>query len=353
MKNLKVTQLMLARGFGGAERHFTDLSLALADRGYQIQAICHPEFSHRAVLQAHSNIEVVVIKARGHWDLWSAHLIKKHIARFRPCTVHTHLARGAHLGGKAANALGIPSIANLHNYVNLKYYRNIDLFIAATADQESYLLRQGVAKSDVIVIPHFSMLAAISPTLITDGVPLRFVALGRLVKKKGFDLLIRAFVKFLDAGWDARLLIGGDGPERANLETIVAQSSAAEKIKFHGWIQDIPHFLSQGDVFVLPSRDEPFGIVVLEAMGSGKSIICTKTLGPLAILDEESAYFTDIDDAQSITKSMLELASDKVGAFNKAEVASSLFRSNYNADAVVPKVERIYEAGQALLSNRN
>jgi len=339
----KITQLMLTRGFGGAERHFVDLSLALADRGYLIQAICHPEFSHRQSLEKHANIEVAPVRAHGYWDLWSARCIRQAITRFAPDIIHTHLARGAHLGGKAAARLGIPCVVNLHNYIDLKYYRNIDAFIAATADQRRYLLAEGVSEALVTVMPHFSLLPATSPVLIPENQPIRFVTLGRMVKKKGFDVLISAFRDYLNAGHDGRLLIGGDGPERDALHALAAHPEVAGKIEFAGWIDDIAAFLSKGDVFVLPSRDEPFGIVVLEAMASGRPIISTRTQGPITILDDQTAYFTEIGDDATITAAMLEIASDRHAAMAKAQAASALYQSTFYADAVVPRVEAIYE----------
>jgi glycosyltransferase involved in cell wall biosynthesis len=342
MMRSKITQLMLTNGFGGAERHFVDLSLALADRGYQIQAICHSEFIRRQVLAAHTNIEVVPVKAWGYWDLWSARRIRKEIARFAPDVIHTHLARGAYLGGKAAAALGIPCVVNLHNYINLKYYRNIDTFIAATEDQKRYLLAQGVAECAVTVMPHFSLLAATPPSPLPEDRPIRFIALGRMVKKKGFDVLINAFKEYLQSGRDGRLIIGGDGPERDQLLSLATQPGLDHKIEFAGWVDDVAGFLSQGDVFVLPSRDEPFGIVVLEAMASGKPIISSRTQGPITILDDQTAYFTEIGNAATITQAMLDVARDKTGAMKKAAAASLLYQSAYCADAVVPQVEAIY-----------
>jgi len=339
----KITQLMLTRGFGGAERHFVDLSVALADRGYQIQAICHPEFSHRQTLENHANIEVAPVRARGYWDLWSARRIRQAITRFAPDVIHTHLARGAHLGGKTAAKLNIPSVVNLHNYIDLKYYRNIDAFIAATEDQRRYLLSLGVDEASVTVMPHFSLLAATAPVLIPENQPIRFITLGRMVKKKGFDVLITAFRDYLHSGQDGRLLIGGDGPEHDLLHAQAAHPELAGKVEFAGWIDEIAGFLSKGDVFVLPSLDEPFGIVVLEAMASGRPIISTKTKGPVTILDDQTAYFTEIGDAATITQAMLAIARERNIAMAKAQAASALYQSTFYADAVVPRVEAIYE----------
>jgi glycosyltransferase involved in cell wall biosynthesis len=167
--------------------------------------------------------------------------------------------------------------------------------------------------------------------------------LGRMVHKKGFDVLIRAFKNHLDQGFKGTLSIGGDGVEKSNLDQLVQNLKVSDHVKFDGWVDDIANYLAKGDVFVLPSRDEPFGIVVLEAMASGKPIITTKTKGPVTILNKDSAYFTEIGDVETLTQAMQLLAENKALATQKAQAATALYQSTFCADAVVPKVEAIYK----------
>ncbi len=153
---MKITQIMLAKGFGGAERHFVDLSLVLADKGYRVQAICHTRFTKQAELARHPNITVQPIPVFATWDPYARYKLKQLIATFQPEVIHAHLARGAFIGGKVANALEIPAVVNLHNYIDLKYYRDIDIFIPATEDQKNYLLANGIAAGQITRMPHFS-----------------------------------------------------------------------------------------------------------------------------------------------------------------------------------------------------
>jgi glycosyltransferase involved in cell wall biosynthesis len=340
---VKITQLMLSQGFGGAERHFVDLILSLADKGYRIQAISHPEFSKNNLLEAHPNVQAVSVKARGWpWNVWNTIELRQEIARFSPQIVHTHLARGAKLGGWAAHALGIPCVVNLHNYVNLKYYKNIDRFIAATQSQRQYLREKGIADEVITVMPHFSRLPAVAPVALPTDWPLRFIALGRLVKKKGFDVLITAFKQYLDAGHKGTLILGGEGPEMRALKQLASESGVSEYVEFSGWVDDIAGFLARGDVFVLPSLDEPFGIVVLEAMASGRPIISTRTQGPITILDEETALFVEIGDSHTLEQAMRKVDESKAQAQRMAEIASDRYQTTFSTEAVVPQVEEIY-----------
>jgi glycosyltransferase involved in cell wall biosynthesis len=337
----KTTQVMLAEGFGGAERHFVDLSVCLAERGYPVQAIFHPDFSYQDQLQ-HPNITCAPVKVHGAWDFLAKRKIKQLIAEFQPSVVHTHLARGAHLGGDAAHALGIPTVVNLHNYVKLKYYRNIDFFIVATRDQRKYLMDHGIADSQIEFMPHFSPLPMIPPRPLQPGQPVHFITLGRMVHKKGFEVLIRAFRAYLDAGHQGHLTIGGDGEERPMLEQLIQKLALDQQVTLSGWVREVGAFLAQGDVFVLPSLDEPFGIVVLEAMAAGKPIIATRTKGPVEILDDDHAYFCEIGDDQTLSQAMQEVARFPEQASEKAKLSSQRYLEQYSAEAIVPRVEAVY-----------
>ena len=276
------------------------------------------------------------------WDLLARLKLKRLVAAFQPDVVHTHLARGAFIGGKAAKALGIPAVVNLHNYIDLKYYKNINVFIPATEDQKNYLLSHGVPAGQITRMPHFSLLPAQAAQPLSATRSLHFVALGRMVKKKGFDVLLHAFRAYLDEAKTGLLTIGGDGDELETLHLLAAELDLLPNVNFTGWVEDAAEFLAQGDVFVLPSLDEPFGIVVLEAMASGKPIISTRTQGPITILDDQSAYFVEIGDFATLTQAMLQIKAKPFQATQRALIATTLYQSTYSAAAVVPQVEAIY-----------
>lgn len=339
---MNITQIMLAKGFGGAERHFVDLSLALADKGYRIQAICHTEFAKQAELAAHPNITLAPIQVFATWDPLARYRLQRLVASFQPAVIHAHLARAAFIGGKVAKALGIPAVVNLHNYIDLKYYRNIDWFIAATEDQKKYLIANNIPAEQITRMPHFSPLPAQAAQPISAKRPLCWVTLGRMVKKKGFDVLLRAFRIYLDTAKAGHLVLGGDGVERAALEQLAASLALQDNVTFAGWVEDAAGFLEQGDVFVLPSLDEPFGIVVLEAMASGKPIISTRTQGPVTILDNQTAYLVEIGDEKTLAQAMLEIRAKPQVALLKAQTATTLYQNTYCAAAVVPQVEAVY-----------
>jgi glycosyltransferase involved in cell wall biosynthesis len=301
---MKISQVMLSKGFGGAERLFVDFCRALADDGHQVQAVCHPEFEAVSQLE---NPNIIIAHLRARWDFnpLTRMRLAKILRDFSPQVIHSHLARGAAIAGSAGVKTGIPVIANMHNYVNLKYYKNISHFCPSTEDQKRYLMTGGVRESHISVIPHFSMIPAVeNATAINGNASPVLVSFGRFVHKKGFHILIDAVRQLADSGLEIKVVLGGDGPEKANLRKQVEALGLEEHIHFPGWVDDVSAFLSKGSYFILPSLDEPFGIVILEAMARGKIILASQAKGPKEILDSSTAWMFELNDSVSLAEAV-------------------------------------------------
>ncbi|GGB86502.1 glycosyltransferase family 4 protein [Dyadobacter sediminis] len=117
----------------------------------------------------------------------------------------------------------------------------------------------------------------------------KFIFTGRLAPEKNLSLLIRAFynVQHTDSGsW--QLLLVGDGPERDLLENLTRSLNLADKVTFAGgfpWYK-VPEWLAKSDVLVLPSKSEPWGLVVNEAMTCGMPVLVSDKCGCAADLVE-------------------------------------------------------------------
>ncbi len=132
-------------------------------------------------------------------------------------------------------------------------------------------------------------------------------AAGRLVHTKGFDLLLLAYRRALDMGLEADLILAGDGPEREDLLSLARdinlhvvskkltsepsdlQQGKANRIFFWGRAQraDMIGLLKGCELVVVPSRNESFGMVALEALAAGKRVVAYKTGGLPEILNDE------------------------------------------------------------------
>jgi glycogen(starch) synthase len=146
---------------------------------------------------------------------------------------------------------------------------------------------------------------------IPDG---RYVlALGRVVEKKGFDLLIRAFATIASGQSDVVLAIGGDGPFEPVLRSLAADLLVADRVSFLGRLSraDVARAMDHAEVFVMPSRLEPFGIVVLEAWRAGRAVIATSRGGaPEFVVDGITGLLVDPFDINALAAAIDKVLSD-------------------------------------------
>lgn len=339
---MRICQAMLSAGFGGAERLFVDLCRALADAGHEVLAVCHPAFQARFQLN-HERISVSPLKVRLDWSPLAQARLRRMIADFKPHIIHCHLARGASVCGSVGRALGVPVAANIHNYVNLKYYRKINHFFPGTEDQRKYLMKNLIIADDISVVPHFTPLAAVESAGIPALKPPRFISYGRFVEKKGFHILFEGLKTIRERGVPAELILGGDGPEKSKLLALIEELGLHQAVSLQGWVDDVATFLAQAPFFILPSLDEPFGIVVLEAMSQGKVLLSSTSQGPSEILDDNTAFLFPPGDAEALANVMEEAAGAGEAARQKAQNALALFKARYALDKVIPIFEGEYK----------
>lgn len=135
-----------------------------------------------------------------------------------------------------------------------------------------------------------------------------FAAWGRHVPQKGFDLLLRAFARVRAELPDAVLRIGGDGPEHAAL-----RAEAGPGVEFLGSLDraGVQALLQRSRVAVVPSRLEPFGIVGVEAMAAGRTVVWS-TIGGLSDATGGLGRSADPNDIPALAAAMLAAHRDPV-----------------------------------------
>jgi len=336
---MKICQIMLAKGFGGAERYYVDLVQALAEKGHDVLAISHTDAAAAKMLDGIPGVQQHCVSVLGKWDPFVLRKMRAMITAHKAELVQAHLARGAFIAGKITRRLHIPLLVHTHNFVKLKYYKAVDTFIPCTNVQHQYLVNAGIAPDKIRLIRNFSAFKPVEKAHCGQAVK-KIVAHGRFVHKKGFDLLLKSFAAIPND--DVQLHIAGDGPERGSMLRLAQRLGLAKQVHFPGWQHDIREFLLQGDLFVLPSRDEPFGIALLEAMACGVPIVSTLCHGPLEILDESVACLCAPDDAKSLSDALKTAMQDTEGRAAKAQAALKLFQTHYSIDRAVDQFETLY-----------
>lgn len=135
---------------------------------------------------------------------------------------------------------------------------------------------------------------------------------GRLVSGKGADQIIRA-VAMMASGYPTRLLIAGDGPERANLEGLARDLQITDSVEFLGFVDDMPRFWHRCDIAAITSDKfiESFSMVTLEAMACGKPVVAARNGAiPELMRDGVTGILVDSGDVAALTQALLRYAQD-------------------------------------------
>ena len=138
-------------------------------------------------------------------------------------------------------------------------------------------------------------------------------ATGRIVYKKGFDLLIKAFKKVSDEFNDTDLLISGKGDYEDNLRNLISELSLNKRVHLLGPADRKKNVsLFKGcEFFVMPSRLEPFGIVCLEAMAAGKPVIASNIGGTKEFVTEDFGILVNPENINELADALRDLLSNK------------------------------------------
>jgi phosphatidylinositol alpha-1,6-mannosyltransferase len=143
------------------------------------------------------------------------------------------------------------------------------------------------------------------------------LSVGRLQRRKGHDMVIRALAILRQAGTNARYVIVGDGEERTHLEHLCQDLAISRSVSFEGQVteESLPKYFAACDIFVMPTRVdahdfEGFGMVYLEAAAAAKVTVGGRNGGvPEAVEDGVTGFLvsgTDVDELVARLKQLLD-----------------------------------------------
>jgi glycosyltransferase involved in cell wall biosynthesis len=168
---------------------------------------------------------------------------------------------------------------------------------------------------------------------------------GRMSTQKGPDLLLEAVPSVLQYRGDAKFIFVGDGDMRRHLEHRAWELGVSHAVRFTGAMganSDVINLYKSTDVMCIPSRNEPFGIVVLEAWAAGKPVVVTRNGGPRDFVAHgEDGYLVEAD-ANSIANGLKATFSNFAHARWMGERGRVKAPYGFSWDAIAAQTESIY-----------
>ena len=273
-----------------------------------------------------------VPRLRATGPLWvrsALRLVKRYIARCgKPHVIHAHsILWGGVAAHRAKSVFGIPFVVTEHSTAFPRglirswqepYLRDVcrdaDGLIAVSSALGKHI-QPFAGEKQVLVVPNRVDVGFFRPP---DARPPhsghRFACVAGLTANKGIDVLLTAFAKAVrDRGADMTLQIGGDGPERRALEALALRLGLEKRVRFLGDLgrKEVRETLWRADTFVLPSRVETFGVVLIEAMATGLPVIATRCGGPEEFVGPETGRLVDPEDVDQLAQALGDAAAER------------------------------------------
>lgn len=388
---------------GGQNVHVAALSTALAARGHEVIVYTRrddPALPRRVPLT--DGVDVVHVDAGPaqripkddllpHMSALAAGLAEDWAAE-RPDVVHSHFwmsglaaleaadtleaVADAHPGARAAVTGGAPPVLHTFHALGVvkrrhqgsadtspaerawlepQVGRRVDTVIATCSDEAFELRSLGVPSRSIALAP-----CGVDPDLFHPegpaeqrGARYRVLSVGRLVPRKGVDLVVRALALLAERGMDeVELVVGGtDGsaadpdPEISRLSGIAESLGVGDRVRFRGQVarEDMPALLRSADAVVCTPWYEPFGIVPLESMACGTPVIAASVGGLIdTVVDGATGLHVPPRDAEALADALAELLpdEDRRAAFGLA--GRRRIEARYSWERVAAQTERIY-----------
>ncbi|HRK23756.1 MAG TPA: glycosyltransferase family 4 protein [Beijerinckiaceae bacterium] len=325
-----VLHLISSLKIGGAERLLVSMMRAAKATGGQRFVICvmnrDVDDGLRAELTATGFPVVWLGRREGHLSPRYLRAIVALVDTYGIDIIHTH-NDGSRTWGMLAKLLRprLKLVYTVHaegigrqitGLKRLAYHRMVDASVAISSfvagECESFGARLVRTIENGVPLEAFRRTAPRTPR--PSGAPLQLVNVARFAAIKGQDILIEALAMVRARGLDAHLTLVGVASEpafHAALTDQVARQGLGAHVRFVTNRTSFADILHAGDAFVLPSREEGFGLVLIEAMAAGIPVIASRTGGPADLVRHgANGLLFERLDAPDLANKVIQLAAD-------------------------------------------
>lgn len=377
---MKILQISSAQQFGGAERHVTDLCIELTNLGHDVHLVVRP-FSPLPDLVKPNKVTCHQLALRGAIDLVSAYKLANLIEKLKINIVHTHYARDYPLTALAIRicrrrGIKVKFFLTRHHYLpvraNWAYRRLLSVLDCAIA--VSNAVKNTLAKSfnwensnltnsknssqtsqpKLVTIPNWIDIDkfVLTRTKLESrqkfSLPLETKIIGvvnQLTTAKGQHLLLEAiaelkqnhFIVFAGSEHDK------EKPYTKYLEQLANKFGLTNQVKFLGHVKELADLYNALDVIVIPSENEAFSIVCLEAMLLKCPVIAANVGGLSELIKpKETGLHFPVGDSKALATQLSLLLTDFTLQEKLKEQAYNFVIENFSIKKVISQIESLY-----------
>ncbi|MET8254240.1 glycosyltransferase [Micromonospora sp. NPDC005197] len=370
---------------GGQNTHVAELSAALAAAGHEVRVYTRRDALDLPVtVRAPDGYDVVHVPA-GPAEPVAKDALLPHMREFSrwlierwrggdwtPEVIHAHFWMSGLAALTAGRQTGVPVVQTYHalGTVKRRYQgvqdtsparrisyerelgRSVDRVVAQCRDEVGELVRMGVPRSRMTVVPSGVNLASFSPLgPVADREPgrARILTVGRLVERKGFQTVVRAMALVPDAEC---VVVGGPpeglletDPYARRLRALAESCGVADRVHLVGAVprEEMGRWYRSADLLVAAPWYEPFGLTPLEAMACGVPVVGTAVGGIRdTVVDGTTGDLVPARDPNALAAAIQRLLDDRIRRFRYATAARERARSRYSWQVTAERLAEVY-----------
>jgi glycosyltransferase involved in cell wall biosynthesis len=346
---LRVLHFITPSRVSGAELLLLRTARAQVRRGDVARVLCKPHvgFIARACRE---DVDVVSAPISGKLNFRAVTVLRREIRRFRPDVVCTHLSSASLWGSVAARLCHVPCVAVVHGFNSAFCYRFAPTLVCVSEAVAASMALQRIPRSALRIVHN-----GIDPSPFLDApradlpVPCGAFCVGtvaHLSPKKGYTELMQAALCVPDA----HFVVVGEGKMHSTLAGL-AQGPLRGRLHLLGFRDDIPSLMRRFDVFCLPSRREPFGLALLEAMAAERAVVAFAEGGvPEIVVANRTGLLAPPGDVPALADCLRRLQQDAALRSAMGIAGRERVWAQFTLDQTVARLQQVF--GDEILHQR-
>lgn len=353
-RKLKVVHIIPTLALGGAERILTELVRYGNRDAFDFAVITIVDGGPLEADIRELGVPYYPLKKTSELGLVMLVELIALLNRLEPDIVHTHLF-GGHLWGEIASKLNrVPhlvfseqntdvDIGELKHRIKQVLSYGSSAVVAASDGIKKFLVEEENFPTDKITVIRNAVetgrFAQIPPAPF--GEVMQLLAIGRLEPQKGHDILLNALSTLRDVPWELTLV--GEGSAKDSLVDLAIINHMHDRVHFVGTHMDVAPYLAASDVVVMSSRWEGIGLVIMEAMAAGRTVIASNVGGiPELIDDGVTGMLVPVEDVDALQVAIRRVWQNQAAARELGAAARVKAQKDFDIRAMVADYERVY-----------